>query len=421
MSREKELPRLAWSLSLASHRLTVGSDVEVNGDTCFEGARSGDLVKGYNFGSGVVRKARGYLCVPPTHTLDGLYLVVPNSGGTTVTNSLVWALRTAGVTAADSPRFTGMMASLRTSTQGILGYKRLILTKPAVSVLQMLYSPFALTDSRYAERSVAFPAPERLDFAGYKAQLLEVIRATLAYSPRFTRLLSTCSSGYDSPACTALAKEVGVERALTVATGRGGKDDSGATPAKEMGVPVEVYERPGEGLERFSERVKDWFIDLESMSEAGGEDYSEFVATFANHGDVFFKPFEGRLPGSVLLTGFHGAIWDYMSHTGPWVRRGDTSGCGLNEYRLRVGFVHLPLPYVAARSARAIERLSQSAEMRPWNFGNPYNRPIPRRLGEEAGAARESFGIRKKAANVMVECRTETLADAYEQVAARYM
>jgi hypothetical protein len=40
--------------------------------------------------------------------------------------------------------------------------------------------------------------------------------------------------------------------------------------------------------------------------------------------------------------------------------------------------------------------LSMRQEMLPWTLGTDYDRPIPRRLAEEAGIARVSFGTRKR-------------------------
>lgn len=423
VDRIEALPPLAWSLTVNTGRLRVGSGVEVEGDTCFEGARSMDdlLGDGFVFGSGVVRRGDRYICVPPTHTLDGLYVVVHDTADVIVTNSLVWALRQAGFTGKQAGHFETLTQGLRSASYGIGGYRRRILPLRDISLFQMLYSPFELSADDLAERPIQFPRRYELDFATYKALLVDTVRATKEYSPRYGRLLSTCSTGYDSTACTAVGKEVGLELALTVTTGRGDKDDSGETVAKQMGVPVKTFDRPGSGLERRGERVRDWFVDLATVTEATGHDYSEFIAALANHGDIYFKAFEEHLPGSVLLTGFNGRIWDYMNWVSPWLRKGDSSGAGLNEFRLRVGFVHVPMTYIGARQARAIERLSQSAEMAPWRHGNPYNRPIARRLVEEAGGERESFGISKRAANPMVEAGLAGLLAAYERVVERYV
>jgi hypothetical protein len=417
------IPKLAWSLSLTSHALTVGSDVDVEGGTCFEGGRSGPLGEACLFGSGVVRTADGYVGYPPSHMLDGLYFVARHRGGATVTNSLVWALRTAGITRADAKLIGFAARNVMSATEGILGYKRLILTTRAASVFQLLYIPFVVDATTYRERPVdLLPGGPRLTFDRYKEGLVEVIRGTLRHSPRYPRLVSSCSSGYDSAACTALGKEVGLDLALTIRTARGGREDSGEHVASEMGVPVKAYDRLRDGAERYNETIKDWFVDVATLSEVAVEDLSEFVAPLANPGDVLFKPFEPQLPGAVLLTGFHGAaVWQLNALRGPWIRRSDATGSALNEYRLRVGFVHLPAPYILARRVLAIEAISQSDAMRPWRHGNPYNRPIARRLAEEAGASRESFGIAKRAANPMIEVGPAGMAEAYERIAERYV
>mgnify|MGYP003408922933 CR=1 FL=1 len=49
------------------------------------------------------------------------------------------------------------------------------------------------------------------------------------------------------------------------------------------------------------------------------------------------------------------------------------------------------------RSVAAINRVSRSDEMKPWQLGNDYDRPIPRRLLEERGVPRDAFGFGKKA------------------------
>jgi hypothetical protein len=56
-------------------------------------------------------------------------------------------------------------------------------------------------------------------------------------------------------------------------------------------------------------------------------------------------------------------------------------------------------------------RISQSAEMRPYLIpGSSYNRPIPRRIAEEAGVPREAFGVRKTAADLMAWQEREFLS-----------
>ena len=117
------------------------------------------------------------------------------------------------------------------------------------------------------------------------------------------------------------------------------------------------------------------------------------------------KAFEADLPGTILFTGFHGdKVWHYGNHkVSKTIIRGDASGGSLGEFRLRVGFIHLPIPFVGCLQHPSIDRVTMSDEMKPWfvdretRGGRIYNRPLPRRLVEEAGVPREWFGQDKRA------------------------
>ena len=64
---------------------------------------------------------------------------------------------------------------------------------------------------------------------------------------------------------------------------------------------------------------------------------------------------------------------------------------------MRTGFIHVPVPFVGCTSHESIHRISTSEAMKPWSLMNDYDRPIPRRLVEEAGISRELFARSKKA------------------------
>src|SRR4029079_213327 len=68
-------------------------------------------------------------------------------------------------------------------------------------------------------------------------------------------------------------------------------------------------------------------------------------------------------------------------------------------FRTRVGFLHLAVPSIGYSEFISIQKIANSEEMRPWQLQrNHYDRPIPRRIVEEAGVASELFGQRKKLA-----------------------
>jgi hypothetical protein len=107
---------------------------------------------------------------------------------------------------------------------------------------------------------------------------------------------------------------------------------------------------------------------------------------------------ERLLEGRLLFTGDHGdTIWDPHSlRVSEEIKRGDPGGCAF-EFRSRVGFLLFPVPFAGAVNHPDIHRVSNSEEMRPWLLGRgSYDRPIPRRIVEERGVARDLFGQAKK-------------------------
>jgi hypothetical protein len=62
-----------------------------------------------------------------------------------------------------------------------------------------------------------------------------------------------------------------------------------------------------------------------------------------------------------------------------------------------VGLINCPVPYWGVDHVSSIVDISSSPAVAPWSVGGEYDRPICRRLVEEAGVPREAFGQRKKA------------------------
>ena len=73
-----------------------------------------------------------------------------------------------------------------------------------------------------------------------------------------------------------------------------------------------------------------------------------------------------------------------------------SAGIGLGEFRLRTGFMHVPVPGLAFNRAATVRAIGESAAMRPWRLDTAYDRPIPRRLTEESGVPRTVFGVEKQ-------------------------
>jgi hypothetical protein len=197
------------------------------------------------------------------------------------------------------------------------------------------------------------------------------------------------SRGYDSVAVAALASKAGCCEAVTYresGSANGTANDDGSEIGRVLGYRTTVYQRPEpgaaarEGEEEFY--MEPWGVDREVL------------------------PMEAQLVGSMLLSGRSTSGWEVgasayrgRSDNGglPDLQRpiAYTPGCALTDFRMRVGFLHFAVPAIGAIYAPALRRLTVSDEMRPWKLGGPYDKPIPRRLAEEAGVPRHLFGSSK--------------------------
>jgi len=189
--------------------------------------------------------------------------------------------------------------------------------------------------------------------------------------------LMALSNGYDSPTVAALAKRAGVTRAFTIGIDREGNDDSGSQIGDALDLDTEI-------IDRESWRKLD-FPEVDCIAGAGA------------CGEVAFAAMEERLQGRLLLSGFWGGtIWNrYCEYTDPTFPDHDGSGLCFTELRLRIGFIHCPAAFWGGLQIDDLVRISQSEEMRPWSVPGHYDRPVCRRIVEEAGVPREWFGMKK--------------------------
>ncbi|MEI6727291.1 MAG: hypothetical protein WCN81_13850, partial [Actinomycetes bacterium] len=86
-----------------------------------------------------------------------------------------------------------------------------------------------------------------------------------------------------------------------------------------------------------------------------------------------------------------------------------------------VGFACAPAPYLGGRAAESITAISRASEMDPFSVGGTYDRPIPRRIGEEAGLARSDFGQEKAATAPLATNGAAYFVDAMASVRHRYV
>lgn len=239
-----------------------------------------------------------------------------------------------------------------------------------------------------------------MTFHDYSAFLLSEVRrvAENAAAPQRRlryKLLATISSGYDSPASAVVARAAGCTEAITLSEAHPAftvRNDSGSRIAEQLGLEVTEF---------------DYYA-----SSNGASDFpeAEFIASGHGGDDIPLGAAEAELTGRLLCTGYHGdKVWDKNDkHPSRSIERGGISGCSLTEFRLRSGFLNLPIPFIGCTRHPEIHRISNAPEMVPWSIGGNYDRPIPRRIVEEAGVQRELFGQAKKG-----------VASPYQMIAGR--
>ena len=387
------VPRLSWCARIRegseAAEIVHGPWVETAADSFSEGAWDGDFEAGgfegaFFTGTGGKATPEGFLAATPDHTLDRLFLL-RKGDFLFISNSLYFVL----AQAEDElhPRHLFYDSALASIVEGTKGYARWIPTREGRLVRTVVHANVIVgPDLRVRERPKP-PAPEFRDFAEYKSFLLRTVtglcanardpRRKVRYEP-----MATISSGYDSPAAAVIARAGGCAEALTFREARGTKDaqDSGAAIGAALGMQVT-------SCDRLAYLARDDFPEAEYYG-----------------GPCELASVSELLERRILFTGFHGdKVWDrscdIVSRT---IKRGDSSGSTYGEARLRVGFFHLPVPFIGCTSHPSIHRISNSEEMRPWSLANSYDRPIPRRLLEESGVERRQFGMKKRAVGVYV-------------------
>src|SRR5262249_14308186 len=389
IQRDGRLPPLSWLFRLGIDGdtvLTCGRGVDCATDGFFEGAWAGHFSEyGFHglpdvFGTGAGLTDVGWMLLPPSHHLEAIYVLKATKDRWLASNSLAFLL-----TAADADLLFRWPRTLLDFTQivnGIAGSPYRTLTSQGN--LSLLYHHNALLGSQL-KISPKPSSPLFTSFQDYRNYLADVMVATAenaAHPDRRQRyrLLATLSSGYDSAACAAIAREAGCCEGLTFLQSTEGLSDDGSKTGEHIGLQMIGVRHP-------------LFSDTDNLDTPG---ISEFFTTGGLGEEVTYATVSGLLRERLLVTGFGGEMWDLQGI--PMSRNGSS----LSEFRLRENFIHLPLPFVGALQRAAVHTISNSPEMDPYKIGGNYDRPIPRRILEEAGVPRALFRQHKRAISTVL-------------------
>lgn len=397
------LPKLAWCARIRRHRdrITVehGPSVETHPTFFAEGAWNGRYTEGnlaaatMLLGSGGQLQPDGAVFCGTTHTKERLQSVRLGDE-VLISNSFAYLLRAANDDVTADYRFYE-----RDFMSAMNGVSRACKSVPTArgQRVRLHYNERIHIDRDLRVRTERYvDGPGFSSYEEYVAEVDVLLRdlaenaAALQRSVRY-RPLATISSGYDSPAAAVFARHRGCSEAITfcdarpdyndVRWGAGDCNDSGADIARYLGIAVKTFRRNDYHHRAFPE--------------------AEFIATGNGGDDVVLSVAEDEIAGTMLYTGFLGDIlWDCHSdraHLSRDYAYKDPSGASLNEFRLRVGFIHVPVPLLTFTRHADLDAISRSDTMAPWRVGGDYDRPIPRRLVESLGVPRQLYGQTKKA------------------------
>jgi hypothetical protein len=414
--------------------LFKGAQVEAHGDWFAEGAWAGPYSKEgfaaspFRCGSGGIVGEEFVELLPPSHTLEVIYLFAfRNERRWLASNSFPCILGARPGPVGLTVDFKELVKRTRTIKQGLAAYERVLIEEPGGTLSRVAFAQCRITPSAKApvEMLPELPPAPFSDYRGYVdyltatvVALVENARAENRRRP-FGECLTSCSSGYDSPAAAVIAWHAGCREAATLTTSRGGVADSGAEVAAMIGLHCQEFPRFATELEE--PRKRDYNIDHARIGADMLRQIEDFLISIVTPGDAVFAVFEPLLDNTIFFRGQHGdVVWAPGGNVSSNVVRGDVGGSGFDAFRQRLGFVSVPVPFIGCRHEREIKAISNSDEMAPFRLGGSYDRPIPRRICEEAGVARSAIGQVKLRGSVLFGPPPAKFGDLLVSVAARY-
>lgn len=393
VSVSSTIPKLAWCATCEDGRAwaVCGTGVELSETGLVEGCWDGDFAAfdfenaANFFGSGLKVTGNSLCAVSATHPIDCLF-ILKGPSRVAVSNSLAFLLEANDIQLPVGPSYGRRFASI---ANGLENAENQIYLGSQGEIHRVSVANIDIRDGSVGQTakqtSAAFDSFE--SYRNYLTTTLAAVFAngadparTFPYAP-----LSTCSSGYDSTACSAMAAKLGCREGVTLRTARGGSVDSGRAVLEALGMDAFEFER-------------------QSRADAQDFEEAEFIATGMGGEDFIYSAFEPKLGGRVVLTGFFAdAAWHIGSDPGLSFERGDNSGASLSEFRLRTGFAHLPMPVVGLgrNTQPSLLNIARDSDMVPFSVGGGYDKPVPRRIAEESGVPRALFGTSKKAASIL--------------------
>jgi hypothetical protein len=386
----EDWPKLIWEASFkpGGHYVNLyhGPLVEITDEWVTEavwvgGFEGGDFdLTDLVFGSGVRLRDGQVFFVSSGTAMDRLWHCY-HEGHWHVSNSLPALLAVTDLSLRED--YQGYVDDILTINCGrgsLSNHIRKLGTSEGTALNVLYYNNLVYDGQTLKELPKPDTTPDLKSYKNYRAFLTHTAGELIANAGSEKRSfpvfpVSTISAGYDASAVAAIAGQAGCGHTVTISNStsfwRG--SDSGREIADCLGLSCEEYRHTPRRY-RCEETI--WA----ATGQPRGLNYT--VLGFPE-------------PLCLLFTGNYGEMaWDLgmQDFLDP---ASDLSGLCLCEYRLNQGFFHCVPAYWGVRHLAEIREINRSDEMVPWMMRNHYDRPIPRRILEEAGVPRKRFGMRK--------------------------
>lgn len=382
-------PKLAWVASFTKGspevQVLCGPMLEVRENWIAEAVWADPFENGgfdqtdLIFGSGIRIRDGKVVFVSSGTVFDRLWRT---STGTDnyVSNSLPALMATAGLSLRDD--YLDYSRNIRTISKG-LDNRIAAIPLDSGEAVATYFNNLVYDGQTLCEEPKPDPAPEFRTYAEYYQYLVrtaEALGANLSDPARKHAVvpLSGISSGYDSCAASVISRHAGCTQTVTIkdpaSFWRG--SDSGAPVARHLGMACHEYPR----------KARNYPLEPAMWAAAG------------RAGILSWTLFDFPEPLCLFFTGWHGEkMWDRVSHDhdDPFIRR-DPGSLDFCEYRLIKGIFQCTVPFWAARHNQETRAITLSQEMASWYTNKDYDKPIARRIIEEAGVPGNLFGTLKK-------------------------
>lgn len=391
----ESLPKLAWCAVITKNQknCTVyhGNQVEVHDDFFAEGAWNEDfsangLSKATTLcGTAARLTNHGIEFFSSTDTLSPLFSV-SIEGVIFISNSPIFTLSASGL--EPDPLHPFYAYDFVRIFQAGLNCQAGHLPTNAKYPLKIHFHTILSFDCKLNLSFSTYPSNEApKDYLGYKKILENNVRSLVNNSDSIHRKLRyeplvLISKGYDSVAIACLAAKAGCKKAATFIDNRKTDpyQDSGKDLAKMLGMSCTEYDRWGH-LDHIKPVEHEFSFSTISVNPS-----SSMIGK--------------KLKNKILFSGSLAAVaWEHshaiLAKNNIRPKFPHISAFSQLEYRLALGYQVFIPAMIGVEHNETLAALSISEEMKPWSIGGDYNKPIARRIAEESGIPRQSFGNKK--------------------------